>query len=103
MRKIFSLFIVLVVFGSVLTAQTSDETENLIYRLRIFSEINSTSWIHTQNAFDEAETMKADAILIHLNTYGGQVLLPTPSEHGFSTVKYRCMYSSTTMPQVPAP
>lgn len=74
MRKIFSLFIVLVVFGSILTAQTSDETENLIYRLRIFSEINSTSWVHTQNAFKEAEEMKADAILLHLNTYGGQVL-----------------------------
>ncbi|WP_025007240.1 NfeD family protein [Marinilabilia salmonicolor] len=74
MRKLFSLFITLVLFGTVLPAQTSEEAENLIYRLRIFSEINSTSWVHTQNAFDEAKAMEADAILIHLNTYGGQVL-----------------------------
>lgn len=74
MRKLFSFLFFLVLFGSSLTGQSSDESENLVYRLRIFSEINSTSWIHTQNAFAEAELLEADAILIHLNTYGGQVL-----------------------------
>jgi membrane-bound serine protease (ClpP class) len=74
MRKLFSLLLALMLFGSSLPGQTAEESENLVYRLRIFSEINSTSWIHTQNAFAEADSMKADAILIHLNTYGGQVL-----------------------------
>lgn len=74
MRKLFSLLFSIVLFGSSLMGQISDESENLVYRLRIFSEINSTSWVHTQNAFAEADSLKADAILIHLNTYGGQVL-----------------------------
>jgi membrane-bound serine protease (ClpP class) len=51
-----------------------NQDTSLIYRFRIFSEINSTSWVHTQEAFAEAEKLKADAILLHLNTYGGQVI-----------------------------
>ena len=48
--------------------------ENLVYRLKIVSNINSTSWVHTQNAFEEAEELNADAVLLHLNTYGGEVI-----------------------------
>ncbi len=46
----------------------------LIYKFDIKREIGSTSWIHTQSAFEEAEQMEADAIILHLNTYGGQVV-----------------------------
>lgn len=74
MQKVL-FFIVLVSISLVsVNGQNENQTENLIYRLRIFSEINSTSWIHTQKAFDEAEKLEADAILLHLNTYGGQVI-----------------------------
>lgn len=45
-----------------------------VYTFKIFREIGSTSWIHTQEAFAEAEAMNADVILLHMNTYGGQVV-----------------------------
>ncbi len=74
MRKIiFSVLFLSLLLVSVI-AQTTQPAEKLVYRLRIFSEINSTSWVHTQRAFQEAEQLNADAILLHLNTYGGQVV-----------------------------
>ncbi|HKK67195.1 MAG TPA: hypothetical protein VJ946_03250, partial [Bacteroidales bacterium] len=74
MQKISILITLACLLFSAAKAQDEQETTNQIYRLRIFSEINSTSWIHTQKAFAEAEAMNADAILVHLNTYGGQVI-----------------------------
>ncbi len=74
MRRI--IFSVLFLFFLVVSAigQSSEPAEKLVYRLRIFSEINSTSWVHTQRAFEEARQLNADAILLHLNTYGGEVV-----------------------------
>lgn len=40
----------------------------------IFDEINSTTWTYTQSAFEKAEEMKADCVILHLNTYGGEVV-----------------------------
>lgn len=40
----------------------------------IFDEINNASWVHTQGAFAMADTEQADCIIIHLNTYGGEVV-----------------------------
>ncbi len=74
MRKTFFSIAFLIALTVNSMGQSSDTLVNLVYRLRIFSEINSTSWIHTQRAFEEAETLKADAILLHLNTYGGEVV-----------------------------
>ncbi len=45
-----------------------------VYVFKIFREIGSTSWVHTQEAFLEAEMMNARCIILHLNTYGGQVV-----------------------------
>lgn len=45
-----------------------------VYTYKIFREIGSTSWIHTQEAFAEAEAINADVVLLHMNTYGGQVV-----------------------------
>lgn len=46
----------------------------LIYQIDIDSEINSTSWRFLNKGLDEAEKLNADAVLIHLNTYGGAVV-----------------------------
>ncbi|WP_066629554.1 NfeD family protein [Labilibacter marinus] len=53
-----------------------DSTFNqaIVYKYSINREIGSTSWVHTQNAFKEANKMQADMVLLHLNTYGGQVV-----------------------------
>lgn len=45
-----------------------------ILTYQIFDEINSTSWLYTQSAFKQAEHDSADCIILHLNTYGGEVV-----------------------------
>ncbi|MDR0732545.1 MAG: nodulation protein NfeD [Dysgonamonadaceae bacterium] len=43
----------------------------VVYQIRINSEINTTSHIYLVNGLKEANAMRADAVLLHLNTYGG--------------------------------
>lgn len=45
-----------------------------ILTYEIFDEINSTSWLYTQGAFRQAEAENADCVILHLNTYGGEVV-----------------------------
>jgi membrane-bound serine protease (ClpP class) len=53
------------------------ETENqkaTIYKINIKTDINTTSRIYLNKGLQEANAMNADAILLHLNTYGGTVV-----------------------------
>ena len=71
MKKIYSIFIIVLLtinYCSPLLA------ESLIYKINLKKEINSTSWLYIQRGFAEAEEKNADAVLIHMNTYGGEVL-----------------------------
>ena len=71
----FTLFIVLLHFTLNLTAREEAENKKaIIYSINIQSEINTTSRIYLQNGLKEANAMNADAILLHLNTYGGTVV-----------------------------
>jgi len=45
----------------------------LIYKFDIKEEIAPPVWHKTRKAFAEARLMKADVILIHMNTYGGML------------------------------
>jgi membrane-bound serine protease (ClpP class) len=45
-----------------------------VYQFNIMEEIAPSVWRQTKKAFAEADSMKADLILIHMNTYGGTVL-----------------------------
>ncbi len=45
----------------------------LIYTFEIREQIAAPVWRTTQLALEEAESMNADAVLIHMNTYGGEV------------------------------
>ena len=45
-----------------------------IYKFAIDDEINSKTWIYTQEALKEANTLNPDLIILHLNTYGGEVV-----------------------------
>jgi membrane-bound serine protease (ClpP class) len=51
----------------------SDGKSPLIYKIDIRKEINATSKLYLTNGMQEAAALGADAIIIHLNTYGGQV------------------------------
>lgn len=45
-----------------------------VYQIDINDEINSKTWIYTQRGMAEATALKADVVILHLNTYGGEVL-----------------------------
>ena len=45
-----------------------------IYKFSINDEINSKTWIFTQKALQEAKDVNPDLIILHLNTYGGEVV-----------------------------
>ncbi|TAJ15750.1 nodulation protein NfeD [Marinilabiliaceae bacterium JC017] len=68
-----SLFLCLLIFSKAQVVNDS-VASTLVYKYKIFREIGSTSWVHTQEAFEEAKELNADFILLHMNTYGGQVV-----------------------------
>lgn len=56
------------------SAKGEENREKLVYKLNIKQEIAPGIWRQTQQAFDAADSLKADLFLIHMNTYGGTVL-----------------------------
>lgn len=61
-------FIVLILSTSV---YSSAKGKSLIYTIDIKKEINNTTWIYLNNGLSEARQLKADAVLLQMNTYGG--------------------------------
>ncbi len=73
MKKIITTLLFNILLLNII-AQTVNDSTALIYKFDIKREIGSTSWVVTQNALTEARELKADIVLLHLNTYGGQVV-----------------------------
>lgn len=71
MRKISISILFIIVLSSLNSLKAA---EKLIYKIDIKKDIGSTTWLYTQKGFDEAREKNADAILIHINTYGGEVV-----------------------------
>ncbi len=74
MRKLSFLVLLLIVLISANTVDDLNSNSNTVYRIPLLTEINSTSWVYAQRAFDEANSLNASNIIIHLNTYGGMVI-----------------------------
>ncbi len=53
------------------TAQT--DSSFLVYTFAIMDMIAAPTWRITQEAFEEAYALGADLVILHLNTYGGEV------------------------------
>ena len=53
------------------TSTSFADEKKLVYKIDIKKEIDKTSQIYLSKGLAEAQTLNADAILIHLNTYGG--------------------------------
>ena len=73
MKKILTIFSVLL---STIIASSITEAKNiypLIYKIDIKKEISNTTHLYLSNGLKEANTLGAEAVLIHLNTYGGLV------------------------------
>jgi membrane-bound serine protease (ClpP class) len=53
--------------------QSSEKDTLLVYTFSIMDNIARPTWRITQEAFKEAMSVNADVIILHLNTYGGEV------------------------------
>jgi membrane-bound serine protease (ClpP class) len=50
---------------------TAGEAGKIVYRIDIKKEINNTTRLYLSNGLNEARAVGADAVLLHINTYGG--------------------------------
>lgn len=85
MKKYFALLSMMLLLSSLgLSANTREdrisrmleenpEKEFLIFKFDIKEQIAAPALRRTQRAFAQADSLNADLILIHMNTYGGQV------------------------------
>ncbi len=70
--KIFSILVLaLILCGKDLRAQVPSSPKKLVYVFKINDEIAKPIWFRTKKALSEATDLKADIVLIHMNTYGG--------------------------------
>lgn len=68
-------FIKLLLFVAVLlTSITVAAAEKKVFKIDIKKEIGSTTWLYIQKGFEEAAEIEADVVIIHMNTYGGEVV-----------------------------
>lgn len=68
MKSIFSIII------AIIATSLCSVGQKRVLTYDIFDEINSTTWTYTQSAFEKAGEVGADCIVLHLNTYGGEVV-----------------------------
>ena len=62
-----------ILFAMITPYLSADNSKKLIYKIDIKKEISNTTRLYLSNGLSEARKLGADAILIHLNTYGGLV------------------------------
>ncbi len=73
MKKILSITILfLLIFSKGLYGK--DNTKMLFYNIDLKKEVGSTTWIYIKEGFNQAKALKADEIIISMNTYGGEVV-----------------------------
>jgi membrane-bound serine protease (ClpP class) len=73
MRKYCFLLLCLLLFVSAGETVENDQRKYIVYQYRINDMIAKPMWRTTQVCFEEAQRLKADIILIQMNTYGGLV------------------------------
>jgi membrane-bound serine protease (ClpP class) len=54
--------------------ENNQKTQKLVYKFNIKENIAPAIWRQTKQAFEAADSLKADLFLIHMNTYGGTVV-----------------------------
>jgi membrane-bound serine protease (ClpP class) len=74
MRKIYFIFIFVTISNCFSFLFATQMKQKLVFSIDLQKEIGSTTWIYIQKGFAQADSLKADVILIHMNTYGGEVL-----------------------------
>lgn len=63
--------LLLLLFLAVTTFKSAGKEQKLVYQIDIKKEIDNTTRIYLRNGLTEAQMLGADAVLLHMNTYGG--------------------------------
>ncbi len=72
--SILVLAIVSQLFAFPVDSLVQDNEKKLVYKFNIKENIAPGVWRQTKQAFEEADSLEADLMIIHMNTYGGTVL-----------------------------
>ncbi len=72
--KRYIYILITLICGAVACMAQSTHTQHQFYRIDIHDEIGSTTWRYLKDGIEQANAIDADAIIVHLNTYGGMVL-----------------------------
>lgn len=70
--KRFSFVIIILFLLPVFSVYAVEKT--LIYKINLKKEVGSTTWRYVKRGMAEASKKKADAVILHMNTYGGTVV-----------------------------
>ena len=70
MTKNYNLLIFVVVL---ITSFFTARAQTQVYKIDIKKDINSTTWLYVMNGISEAQKQNSDMIILHINTYGGEV------------------------------
>jgi len=75
MKKYFKTltFLLILTLFSLQSFAQKDEVP-VIFQINLQRNIGGTTWVHTQRGFEKAEQLNSAAVLIHMNTYGGEVI-----------------------------
>jgi len=71
--KLKNFWVILLIVAA-LGAFAQEANKKLVYKLNIKKEITPAMRRQVSQAFDAADSLKADVVLIHMNTYGGTVV-----------------------------
>ncbi len=73
--NIITLLLFSAVSSAIFAQADSSDHKTLVYKFDIKEEIAKPVWRTTKRSMDEAESIDADLIIIHMNTYGGLVTM----------------------------
>ena len=66
--------ITLLIFSICLLGTVEAASSKTFFTFDLKKDVGSTTWIYTQKSFEQAEKINADAIILNMNTYGGEVM-----------------------------
>lgn len=73
LQTVTLLLLSLVLSSQVMAPENSRSDTVLVYTFAIKENIAAPAWRTTQEAFEEAAELGADVMILHMNTYGGEV------------------------------
>lgn len=71
LKAVLLLILSFLFYGSFSQSPAKKSDKRLVYVFKISDEIAKPVWLKTQKALNEASSLKAEVILIQMNTYGG--------------------------------